>query len=46
MDLFVDVCMEMQLWDFVPQGLSNVINGEQRKLLCWPGCDDHVRRLC
>jgi hypothetical protein len=30
MDLFVDVCMEMQLREFIPQHLSNVINGEQQ----------------
>jgi hypothetical protein len=29
MDLFVDICMEMQLRDFVPQALANVINGER-----------------
>jgi hypothetical protein len=28
MDLFVDVCMEMQPRNFVPQALANVINGE------------------
>jgi hypothetical protein len=33
MDLFVDICVEMQLRDFVPQALANVINGEHRQLL-------------
>jgi hypothetical protein len=39
MDLFVDVCVEMQLRDFVPQALANVINGEHRQLLASPGCN-------
>jgi hypothetical protein len=33
MDLFLDICIKMQLREFIPQHLANVINGEHRRLL-------------
>jgi hypothetical protein len=37
MDLFVDVCTEMQLREFNPMDIANVINGKGKS--CWHRLD-------